>query len=191
MRSWHTLSRRTILDCGKYLAVEEHTVALPDGRTIPGWPWIVTPDYVNIVAVTHRGQFVCFRQVKYAVQGTSLAAAGGYIERDEEPLTAAQRELLEETGYEAPRWIELGHYPVDGNRGAGTAHLFLALQAHRVAERHADDLEEQQLVLLSRSEVEAALLAGKFKLLPWSAAIALALHRIEKDEQSSQVLAER
>lgn len=183
MRSWRTLSRRTILDRGKFLAVEEHTVALPDGRTIPDWTWIVTPDYVNIVAVTHQGQFICFRQVKYAIEGTSLAAVGGYVERGEEPLATAQRELFEETGHEASQWIELGHYPVDGNRGAGTAHLFLAMQARRVAERHADDLEEQELVLLSRSEVESALLRGEFKLLPWAAAVALALHRLKEDEQ--------
>jgi ADP-ribose pyrophosphatase len=183
MRSWRTLSRRTILDRGRFLMVEEHTIALPDGCTIPGWPWIVTPDYVNVVAVTQHGQFVCFRQVKYAVNGTALAPVGGYVEPGEDPLASAQRELLEETGYQAPEWIDLGHYAVDGNRGVGTAHLFLALQARRAAQRDADDLEEQQLVLLSRSQVDRALLAGEFKVLPWAAALALALHRLDQADR--------
>src|SRR5574340_254833 len=102
MRSWTTLERRTMLERGKWLTVEEHSVKLPDGQIIPDWPWIITPDFVNVVAVTREGLFVLFRQTKYALDGLSLAPVGGYIEPGEQPLGAAQRELLEETGYEAP-----------------------------------------------------------------------------------------
>ena len=175
MQPWKTLARRTVLHCGRFLTVESHTVALPDGRIIEEWPWIITPDYVNVVAVTVEGRFLCFEQTKYALGGTSLAVVGGYLEPGEAPLTAAQRELLEETGYAAPTWRSLGRYAVDGNRGAGNAHLFLAQEAAPVAEIHADDLEEQRLLLLSRAEVEAALGAGEFKLLSWAAALSLAL----------------
>ena len=175
MQPWKTLSRRTILALNKYLTVEAHTVELPDGRILAEWPWVVTPDYVNIVATTLDGDYLCLRQTKYAVEGTSLAPIGGYIDPGEDPLSAAQRELLEETGYRASTWHELGRYPIDGNRGVGTAHFYLARGARRVAEIDADDLEEQELLLLDRSEVEAALDAGAFKLLPWAAVVALAL----------------
>lgn len=178
MQSWKTLSRRTILNHSRFLVVENHTVELPSGRVISEWPWLITPDYVNVLAVTEGGQFLCFRQTKYGVDGTSLAPAGGFLEPGEDPLTAAQRELLEETGCEASDWISLGHYTVDGNRGAGTAHLFLARNARRVAEANADDLEEQQLLHLSRSELETALAAGEFKVLSWAAVVALSLPHI-------------
>ena len=68
------------------------------------------------------------------VSGTSLAPIGGYIDPGEAPATAAERELLEETGYRAARWVSLGSYPIDGNRGVGTAHFFLALDAEQVGE---------------------------------------------------------
>jgi ADP-ribose pyrophosphatase len=178
MDSWKTLSRETVLDRGKFLRVEDHTVELPDGRIIEQWPWVISPDFINVAAVTDAGEFLCFRQVKYAVEGEALATVGGYLEPGEEPRAAAQRELLEETGYEADEWIELGQYRVDANRGAGTAHFFLALRAHRIAERDADDLEEQHLLLLTRTEIEAALNAGQFKALPWAAIVALALRRL-------------
>jgi ADP-ribose pyrophosphatase len=178
MRPWKTLSRRPILNHSQFLIVENHTVELPDGRVISDWPWLITPDYVNVLAETEDGEFLCFRQTKYAVDGTSLAPAGGYLEPGEQPLAAAQRELFEETGYQAHEWIDLGSYAVDGNRGAGTAYLFLARQARRVAQPRADDLEEQQLLRLSRSELEAALAAGEFKLLSWATVIALALRSL-------------
>ncbi len=178
MRLWQTLKRQTIFNHNQFLSVEEHTVELPDGRIIDDWPWVVTPDFANVVALTEDGRFLCFRQTKYAVEGTSLAPAGGFLEPGENPLAGAQRELLEETGYASDDWQFLGSYAVDGNRGAGTAHFFLARHAYQVTEINADDLEDQKLQLLTRDEVEAALGAGEFKVLPWMAIMALALHFI-------------
>jgi hypothetical protein len=47
-----------------------------------------------------------------------------------------------------------------------------------VAQRNADDLEEQTLLFLDRAEMETALLTGEFKLLPWATAVALALQQL-------------
>lgn len=175
LQPWKTLSRQTILEHSKYLTVEEHVVELPDGRVIEHWPWIVTPDFVNVVAITAEGKFLCFRQTKYGVDGTSLAAVGGYIDPGEDPLEAAKRELLEETGHEAEEWIDLGSYRVGASRGIALAHFYLARDARRVAAPKTDDLEEQILLRLSRAEVEAGLSQGEFKVLPWAAVVALAL----------------
>ena len=57
-------------------------------------------------------------------------------------------------------------------------HLYLARQARYVTPRNADDLEEQELLLLTRSEMETALTQGEFKVLAWAAAIAFALRRL-------------
>jgi ADP-ribose pyrophosphatase len=175
MVQWKTLSKKTILQGNRFLSVENHIVELPDGRIILDWPWIITPDFVNIVVITEDEQFLCFRQTKYAVQGTSLAPVGGYMEPGEDPLTAARRELLEETGYEAAAWTALGSFPVDANRGAGVGHFFLAQGARRIAEPKSDDLEEQELLFLSRKELEEAITRSDFKILPWVAGIMLAL----------------
>ncbi len=175
MKTWKTLSRKTILNHGPYLTVEEHIVELPDGRLLPNWGWIITHDYVNVVAQTIHGEFICFRQTKYGVEGTSLAPVGGHIEAGEEPLAAAQRELLEETGYQASSWKSLGSYRVDANHGCGMAYLFLAEGAEKLNEPDSDDLEEQELLLLDRAEMQAALLAGEFKVLSWGMAVAMTL----------------
>ena len=180
MKPWETLSRRVILDYSKFLTVEEHAVRLPDGQVISDWPWVVTPDFVNVVAVTEEGRYLCFRQTKYGIDGTALAPVGGFMEPGEDPLAAARRELLEETGYEGPDWIPLGSYRVDANRGAGMAYFFLVRGVQCTTEAMADDLEEQELLLLGRGEMEEALMAGQFKVLPWAAIVALAL-RIGED----------
>jgi ADP-ribose pyrophosphatase len=175
MQLWKTLKRQPVLDRSPYVSVEDHAVGLPDGRVIEQWAWLDMPSYINAVVETADGRFLFFRQPKYAVDGITLAPVGGYLERGEDPLVGAQRELMEETGYQANAWHALGAFVVDGNRGAGVANLFLARGAVRVAERNADDLEEQELLLLTRAETEAALANGEFKVLGWAANVALAL----------------
>lgn len=176
MKTWTTLARRIVLNHDKFLTVEMHTIQLPDGEVIEDWPWLVMPDYVIVVPVTADGEILCFRQTKYSVDGFTLAPVGGYLEPGEVPLAAAKRELLEETGYQASDWLSLGSYAVDGNRGGGTAYLFLARGVERITAPDADDLEEQELFHLSQDEVETALHNGEFKVLSWAAAISLALH---------------
>jgi ADP-ribose pyrophosphatase len=175
MNGWKTLESKEVLTMGKWLRVEDRTVETPAGQVIPGWAWVTTPDYVNVLAVTPEGQYLVFRQGKYGLAGESFAPVGGYMEPGEEPLAAAQRELREETGYAAAEWIPLGTYRVDPNRGVCTGTLFLARGAVPVCAPSADDLEDLHLLLLSRAEVVAALRAGHFQVLAWTANIAMAL----------------
>jgi ADP-ribose pyrophosphatase len=181
MKSWKTLSRTPVLRRGKFLTVEDHAVELPDGRVIEGWPWLVMPDYVNILAETPGGEFLCFRQTKYAIgDGSSLVPVGGYVEPGEAPGAAARRELLEETGYEAAEWISLGSFVADGNRGGGVAHLFLARGARKTGVPGSDDLEDQELRVMTRVELEGALAGGEFKVLSWGANVAMSLLHIDR-----------
>ncbi len=180
LRPWKTLSKKTILDHGRFLKVEEHRVELPDGRIIPDWTWVIIPDAVIVLARLEGGKFLIFRQTKYALEGTSLAPVGGMLEEGEEPLAAAKRELLEEMGCKASRWVPLGSYVLDPNRGVARVHYFLALDARRVAEPDSDDLEEQELLEVTRGELESALFAGEFKEATWAALVSMAINYLKE-----------
>jgi len=187
LRVWETVSRKTILNYSKFLTVESHTVKLPDGEIIHDWAWLIIPSAAIVLAVTDDNKFLCFRQTKYALEGTSLAPVGGMLEPNETPLDAAKRELLEEMGYEASDWVNLGSHILDPNRGIATMHLFLALNAKRVAEPNSDDLEDQELLFLSRNEIENALQAGEFKILAWSAVVAMSLNHLYASENQEGI----
>lgn len=144
-QQWVTLEKRVLLDRSPRLVVEEHTVQLPDGTIFEDWTWVATPEYINILPVTAKGEFLVLKQVKYAVTqafGTpTLATCGGLLDPGETPSIAAERELREEMGLGIEELVSLGSYAVDGNRGAGVAHLFLGVGAHEVKKAESDDLE--------------------------------------------------
>ena len=185
LRPWLTVSKRTLLDRSPYLVVESHRVQLPDGQVIDDWSRVILPDSAVVIAETADLHYLCFRQTKYAIEGSSLAPIGGVLEVGERPIEGAKRELLEETGYVAEHWESLGSYVLDGSRGVRTANLFLARAARKVAEPAMDDLEDQELLLLTRTELASSLDRGEFKVMSWAGIVALVLRRISATGHAS------
>jgi ADP-ribose pyrophosphatase len=150
-------------------------VRLPDGRVVEGFFTIDMPDYGVVVALTPDGRVVVGRNYKHGPRRVCLNLPAGYVEQDEDPLAAARRELLEETGYVAQEWVSLGSFTNDGNRGCGAGHLFLARQAQKVAEPDAGDLEEMEIGLMGLDEVIEAVRRGDVAVLSVATAIGLAV----------------
>jgi len=180
MKPWKTLAREMVLDFNRWLAVESHTVELPDGRVIEKWPYVLIPGFVDVLPVLEDGRLLVMRQFKYGVGEVSLSSMGGGIDAGETPEQAARREMYEEMGCEAREMVFLGKYAVDANRGCGTAYLFLALDARQVTEPNSGDLEEQEILTMNREELRAALLNGEFKMLSWTATIGLGLAWLDR-----------
>jgi ADP-ribose diphosphatase len=174
MRPWRTLARRTLLSRPPWLEVGDERVALPDGREVDGFLWVRTRDFVAIVAVTARDEVILIRSYKHGPRTVSLAVPAGYVEDGEEPLTAAARELREETGYASDDWTSLGSYVVDGNYFVATEHIYLAHAARKLSEPAPGDLEEMEVVIVPLAEINEYLRRGDVVQLSSAAALAIA-----------------
>ena len=174
IRPWKTLARRILLRRPPWLEIGEEDVELPDGRVIENFNWIATRDFAIVVPLTDDGHTILVRSYKHGVRAVALSFPAGYLEPGEDPLAAARRELREETGYEAPEWIPLGSFVVDGNYGSGAMHAFLATGARKVTEPDSGDLEEMALERVTWDEAVAALRQGEVKQLASAAALGLA-----------------
>jgi ADP-ribose pyrophosphatase len=189
MRSeiWKILRSRTVYENKPWLQVQAEDVELPDGRIVEGYLRLETPDFVMIVPHNQDNEIGLIRSYKHGLREIDLQPPAGYLEEGEDPLQAAKRELLEETGCEAMQWQLLGAYVNSGNRGAGRAHFFLATDCHQIVEPNPMDLEVQELVWMAVPEVKREWREGRFKQVSSMAVIGLALEYLEnrQDELTS------
>jgi ADP-ribose pyrophosphatase len=163
-----------LLDAAPWLRVWAEDVRLPDDRLVRGYLRLEMLDFVVVVAEAESG-IIVLRSYKHGPAEVVTSLPAGYLEPEEDPSDTARRELLEETGHTSEQWEELGRFVVDGNRGAGTVHMFLARGARQVGAADAGDLEETEMAFLARDALAEAVHAGQISVLPMAAAALLGL----------------
>lgn len=161
-RAWRTIDRREVFQVPGRLTVSVETVELPNGKIINDYWQVTARSYVVVFAETTDGRVICLRQYRHGPRRVNLELVAGQIEDGEDPLQAAQRELLEEAGYTSPQWTSLGPYVTSASQGSGTAHYFRARAAVKTAEPASGDLEDAEILLLTRDELVAELRQGAF-----------------------------
>lgn len=172
---WTVTARHLELDQAPRLRVWRHELRLPDGREVPDFWRVEVPDYAMMAVWTEDGRLIVERHYRHGVGGVTLSLPAGGIEPGEEPLTAAQRELMEETGHRAQEWRPLGDFVLGANGRFCKAHLFLAKGARQVAEPNSGDLEDTELLYFTRDEAIRALQGGEIAVMSCAATLALAL----------------
>ena len=134
---------------GRVFSVDVDTVRLSDGEIRPR-EVVVHRGGVGIVPVTDDGEVLMVRQFRYPVGEELLEIPAGKIEEGEAPEECAKRELSEETGCTAGKWVDLGKmYPTPGYCGE-VLHIFLATDL-TYGKMH---LDEGELLSVSRVPLE-------------------------------------
>lgn len=112
---------------GRIMRVRNDTVELQDGKTAHR-EVVDHTGGVGVLAVTPEGTVPMVRQFRYPFKAETLEIPAGKLEQGEDPLACAARELSEETGYTAGRFISLGTLLPSPGYCAETLHIFLALE---------------------------------------------------------------
>ena len=173
-KEWTVVSAEEFYRYDRGMVVSRDVVQLAAGRSFPDFFQVQMSSHTSIYATTTVGRVACIHQYKHGPRQVGLTLPGGLIDPGEDPLDAAKRELLEETGLSSSAWTALGSFTISGNQGVGTSHLFRADRAEIVRAPDPGDLEDMELQFLSPDRVLAELHAGGFPIISHAAAIALA-----------------
>lgn len=147
INKWKTLKSELVLN-EKWYRVRKETVEVEPGKIIDDYYLGVFNDIVLIVALTEDRQIPLVRQYKHGAGDIITELPAGYIDDNEDPLSAAQRELKEETGYTSPTWHKLGHFYKNPTKTRGeNLHLYLALDAQKTADQQLDENEHIEVTV--------------------------------------------
>ena len=118
--------------------------------------------WANVVALTKNGEVVLIQQYRHGAGDVLWEFPGGVVEDEEHPLEGAKRELLEETGYTASKWIEVARLYPNPALQTNTLYCYLAMDAERVAEQFLDGGEDIDVHPLPFDDLVAMAKGGGF-----------------------------
>ena len=145
-KPWKRLNRRVIARTSIFTVLAEKWRS-PDGRSRQTFYFLEAPEWVNVIALDEHGKVLLIRQPRYGSRRTELEIPGGAVDRrDSGPLAAAKRELLEETGCAARKWVSLGWVSPNPAFQRNRCHTYLALGARKVAEQNLEPAEDITVV---------------------------------------------
>ena len=157
---WKTLSQKYLIE-KPWLTARVDKVELPTGAIIDEYYVLEYPDWVNTIAITKEGEFVFVRQYRYAIGKTVNELCAGVIEKGEDPMEAAKRELMEETGFGGGKWQKWMTISANPSTHTNLTHCYLATDVERMDVQHLDQAEDIEVRLFSREEVMEMLEKGE------------------------------
>lgn len=159
---WTVRKSKSIIE-RPWLNVRRDTVELPTGKVYDEYYVLHYPTWINVIAITDEGKFILERQYRHAIEKVSTEICAGCAEEGEDPLTAAKRELLEETGFAGGEWTELMVIAPNSSTMDNYCHCYLAENVKKVSGQHLDETEDINVFFATKGEVFDMLQEGEFK----------------------------
>ena len=132
-----------------WFTVRKDAIRMEGGGVIPDYFVFEYPNWVNVVAVTTNGQLVLIRQYRHGLSGVHYELCAGVIDPGEDPLVAAQRELLEETGFGGGHWEPLMTLSANPGTHSNLTYSFLATGVDVKQPQHLEITKEITVHLVS------------------------------------------
>lgn len=172
LKPWKLLKAETAFK-NNWWDIRQETVELPDGSVYSEYFVNHAKGAVAVFAVTEQGNVLINRQYKHGVrQVVRELTVGRYDEEDRDPMEAAKRELLEETGYGGGEWEALPTMISNPSSSTGLLYAYLARGVRKIAAQKEDPHEIIEYAEVAPAEVLRMASAGE---LPTHVSLAIVL----------------
>lgn len=155
------------------LVSENYTLA---NETTSDMDFIQHPGAAAMVPMLNLTDVILIKQYRHAIREFIWEIPAGTLDPEESPLNCARRELIEETGYSAADWHQLGTITPLPGCSDERIHIFLASDL-KAAEQNLDDDEmlkvhqikfEEALQMILNGEInDGKTISGLFLAFNW------------------------
>jgi 8-oxo-dGTP pyrophosphatase MutT (NUDIX family) len=121
------------------------------------------PHWINVIPLTRQGKVVLIRQYRPGTHEICIEVPGGMVDPGEEPIEAARRELVEETGYRAERIEPLGAVAPNPAFQNNLTYSFLAQNAYPAESQHPDEDEHIETFEVPLADIPGMIRKGEIR----------------------------
>lgn len=121
----------------------------------------VHPGGAVIVPVNDRGRIVLISQYRYPLNEVVFELPAGKLEKGEDPMVCASRELTEETGYSAKKLSKLGKICTTPGFCSEILHIYLATGLVPGNHAREEGEEDIQLFEFTLEEIDEKIKSGE------------------------------
>ena len=170
-----TINSRITLHEGRVFNLVKEDYTLGNGVTSE-MDFIQHPGAAAMVPMSNLTDVILIKQYRHAIREFIWEIPAGTLDPGESPLNCAQRELIEETGYSATEWHQLGTITPLPGCSDERIHIFMATGLKPAAQDLDDDemlkvhpvkLEEALQMTLSGEIADGKTISGLFLASNW------------------------
>ncbi|MDR3274250.1 MAG: NUDIX hydrolase [Puniceicoccales bacterium] len=110
-------------------------------------------DSVQIVAETRENKVLLVRQFRFGSEKLSLELPAGRMEKDEDIIACARRELLEETGYDGKNARIIATLHQNPAVQVNKTHIVHMEKCEQISQPHFDEMEELATLIVPKDEL--------------------------------------
>jgi ADP-ribose pyrophosphatase len=159
MVHWRVLKRKEIKADRFQVLVEK--VELPNKVKAP-FSYVKMNPGVCVLPLLENDDVICIKQYRHIFKTWEYELPAGGIEAGDTPLYSAKKELLEETGYKAEEWLDLGCLYGSVGSTDELIHLFAAKKLTKY-EQQLEDSEEIETEVFRLEELKKSIADGEFR----------------------------
>jgi 8-oxo-dGTP pyrophosphatase MutT (NUDIX family) len=160
LHTWKQLTADLVYECRIFTLHRERSRFSRDNLEYD-FHVLESPDWVNIVPLTPDRQVVMVRQFRHGIREYTLEIPGGMIDADDpSPLTAARREMVEESGFDSDRIEPLGVIHPNPAIQRNRCHSFVAYDVERRGQPTFDTTEDVAVELVPLDRIPDLIRSG-------------------------------
>jgi ADP-ribose pyrophosphatase len=153
IRRWEILNRKKMHDF-KIMQIEAKEVRSPRTGNAADVLAIHFPAWVVVLAITAAKEVVMVRQYRHGTEKIHLELPGGLMDPgDPSPIVAAQRELLEETGYGSQELRIIGECFPQPAILSNKCFMCLASNAEYKQDQALDEGEDIEIIKIPMADI--------------------------------------
>lgn len=181
MDKWK-LIKKEVLHKDYWNSVVKNTYLMSNRKINKDYVILDCRPVITVCAITNDNKVILIREYKQGIERFMMQLPAGYVDDNEDLEEAAKRELEEETGFTAEKFVKLGTLHSAAGKAKMINHGFLAVNAKKEKEQKLDENENVEIILVELRKALKMIEEGSLSTTESVAFILMSVNKLKMEK---------